>query len=281
MLKTAQKIRIARFLSNVILSARRLCGWGSVVQVGRGGVHWKLDLREGIDVAIYLLGGFERSTLAVYRKIIAPGNIVLDIGANIGAHTLPLANLVGEEGVVYAFEPTQYAYSKLIENIRLNPALANRIHPHQTMLVSGSHTRLEPALYSSWPLENTADLHVQHKGRLKSTSGARTGVLDQLRNDLGIPRIDFIKIDVDGHEPSVLGGAYNTLKNFTPTIMMELAPYVFKESQREFNEMIGMLVALGYNFRSTRSESILPNDGRQLLKIIPDGASINMIASVQ
>jgi FkbM family methyltransferase len=54
---------------------------------------------------------------------VKPGNAVLDIGRNIGAHTLPLAHLVGPHGRVIAFEPTAYAIRKMRANIALNAGL--------------------------------------------------------------------------------------------------------------------------------------------------------------
>ena len=78
-----------------------------------------------IDFAIYLGGMFERNTALALRKLVRPSSLVLDIGANIGAHTLRLANLVGSSGRVFAFEPTDFAYSKLQANLDLNPALAS------------------------------------------------------------------------------------------------------------------------------------------------------------
>jgi FkbM family methyltransferase len=281
MLKTAQKITIARRTSDGIMFVRRLSGRDSIAHVHRGGVQWNLDLREGIDLAIYLLGGFERSTLKVYKKFIVPGSVVLDIGANIGAHTLPLAILAGEKGSVYAFEPTEYAYTKLLKNIQLNPLLSKRIIPMQMMLVSDTSAGLEPSIYSSWPMEKGDDLHPVHLGRLKSTRGARVEILDRVMDELKINHVDLIKIDVDGHESSVLKGAYRTLKKYTPVIMMELAPYIFKETQSEFTEMIYMLHRIGYSFTSATTGKILPKSAEQLAAIVPDGASMNIIASTR
>ena len=63
MLSTASKVRIARYLSAGVLLVRRMLGRPPIVKVRRRGVHWSLDLREEIDLAIYLLGGFEVATL--------------------------------------------------------------------------------------------------------------------------------------------------------------------------------------------------------------------------
>ena len=85
----------------------------------RGGLRWMLDLDEGIDFSIFLLGSFEPDAVRCFEKRIKPGDVVLDICANIGAHTLRLARLVGSSGRVLAFEPTIYAYAKLRSNLEL------------------------------------------------------------------------------------------------------------------------------------------------------------------
>ena len=73
--------------------------------------------------------------MQTYQRIVRRGDIVLDIGANIGAHTLHLAQAVGAAGKVWAIEPTDYAMAKLKANIALNPGLAARIVCCQLMLV--------------------------------------------------------------------------------------------------------------------------------------------------
>jgi hypothetical protein len=74
--------------------------WIYVAQVRRRGLKWELDLREGIDLAIFAFGCFESETYQTIQKIVRPGSIVFDIGANIGAHTLNLARLSAPTGKV-------------------------------------------------------------------------------------------------------------------------------------------------------------------------------------
>lgn len=126
-LRTRQKIALATLAASAVRTARRMTGRGVTVTVLRDGFTWDLDLREGIDFAIYLLGRFEASTTRAYEGIVRPGDTVLDIGANIGAHTLPLARLVGPAGRVVAFEPTRYAHDKLLINLSLNAPLQERV----------------------------------------------------------------------------------------------------------------------------------------------------------
>jgi FkbM family methyltransferase len=277
-LNTSQKISIARALSGVVVGARRALGLPSQVTVARGGLNWQLDLKEGIDLAIYLLGGFEVRTLQRYRKLINAGDTVLDIGANIGAHTLPLAKLVGETGKVVAFEPTKYAFTKLRRNAALNPALESHITACQMMLVAGDADTLPDAIYSSWPLESSSDLHEAHQGRLMSTDGATVSTLDQQVERLALQKVDFVKLDVDGNEFAVLSGGQQTLGRFRPTLMMELAPYVYETNPKKFDDMLRLLWDSGYVVSDVSNERVLPQDPAQIRRLIPPFGGMNALA---
>lgn len=198
LLSTAQKIGLAKLVSRSVLLCRKAMGKPPEAEFRRSGIRWRLDLREGIDFSIYLLGSFEPSTVRAYRAIVKPGQIVLDIGANVGAHTLPLAELVGERGS--AFEPTAFAAQKLAANAALNPRLAARISLCQVMLVADGSQPLPAAVFSSCALVAAQAVHEKHGGRLMHTTGARAAPLDAMVAELRLSRVDFIKLDVDGHE---------------------------------------------------------------------------------
>jgi FkbM family methyltransferase len=280
MLNTSQKISIARFLSKATVSARRLCGLSLTPVVTRSGIQWSLDLKEGIDLSIYLLGGFEPRTLQRYKSLIREGSVVLDIGANIGAHTLPLAQLVGAAGSVIAFEPTHYAFEKLKINMGLNPLLSDRITANQRMLVRSSNDHLPNAIYSSWPLDSTTDLHTEHQGRLKSTSGAKAQTLDEYIDIHRIQRVDFVKLDVDGHENDVLQGALATLSRFKPTIMLELAPYVYSDRHQEFDGILQLLWNMDYALSDLATGTALPRDAAKVRAMIPSQGGMNALARI-
>lgn len=280
MLSTKTKIRIAAGLSKTIRAARRLVGAaGDTVEVTRNGLCWSIDLREGIDLAIYL-GVFERSTVAACRRYVALGATVLDIGANIGAHTLPLASLVGPDGHVYAFEPTDFAFRKLAVNLALNPRLAARVTAEQAFLGESSEGLPAAEIYSSWPLDASGPVHEKHLGRAESTIGARTFRLDDYLEARRIQRVDLVKMDVDGFECHVLGGASRLLATSKPVIVMELAPYVLTERGRSIEELIALLAALGYRFFRLEDESPLTGTAGELAGLVPEGASTNIVARV-
>jgi len=277
MLTTAQKIELARAVARPLIRLRRLVGKSSQVIVTRRGIRWHLDLDEGIDLSIYLMCGFELSTLKLYARFVRPGATVVDIGANIGAHALPLALMVGSTGSVIAFEPTAFAVSKLRANASLNPALSSRLVVLQYMLVAQPEDPLERAVYSSWPLSEQGETHNKHKGRLQSTDGAQARTLDDALADLHAVKIDFIKIDVDGNEYSVLRGARAVIERHKPRILMELAPYLFSSRPEEFDNLIRMLQAIGYRMSDAASRRALPMDAATLRQLIRVGASRNVL----
>jgi hypothetical protein len=102
---------MAALLARVARGIRALGGKRDVGVFRRGDIVWELDLKEGIDFAIYLQGVRARD-LAGYRRSCSRSLSVLNIGADIGSHTLPLARMEGPSGRVYSFEPTDCAFGK-------------------------------------------------------------------------------------------------------------------------------------------------------------------------
>lgn len=278
MLDTRQKLALAKLASTMLRRSRHWVGLSDRVRRERGGIWWDLDLAEGIDLSIYLLGAFELGLVRAYRKLIRPGACVLDVGANIGAHTLQFAKLVGDRGKVIAYEPTAYAFEKLQANIRLNPDLAARVLAIQSMLVASADQKLETDVVSSWPLDaNTTD--GRHSfGRLRDTAGAVALTLDESLLRIGNCTVDFIKLDVDGNELDVLRGAELLLREHRPTLFLELAPYGYRHPG-DFDVLVEMLWRMGYELRIAGRATALPQDLRELRARIPTLGGINVIAS--
>jgi len=277
MLTTKTKIALAGLAYRTIAKSRGLLGKSKQVEVRRGGVRWRLDLEEGIDFSIYLLGAFERSTVATLRELVKAGDVVLDIGANIGAHTLGLAKNVGAAGKVYAFEPADFAFQKLLRNLALNPELERRTKASQVMLGSGAE-KPPNGVYASWPLEKVDSVHPKHRGRFVSTEGAVVDTLDGFVAREKVSRINLIKMDVDGHELPVLQGGRSVLREHRPVIVMEMSPYVHAEEQNSFAAVIEVLKEFRYKIEDARNRKTLPLDAAALERLIPDGAGINVVA---
>lgn len=246
--------------------------------VNRRGSRWALDLSEGIDLSIYLLGSFEPGVVRSYERLVGTGATVVDVGANIGAHTLPLAKAAGASGRVIAFEPTAWAFDKLRANLDLNPGVARRVVAEQMALVGSTGAGVPSQIYSSWPLVGTAGVHPQHRGRLMSTGAARATTLDAYLEAAGIEWVDFIKLDVDGAEPEVLAGARVTVARSAPRIIMELAPYIY-DGTDGFERLLGLLDEYDYVPRNLRTGLQLSTDPDTLRRRIPPGSSMNVLCA--
>lgn len=279
-MKTTHKIGAARMIYHTVHAGRALLGGTDRAIVVRDDVTYELDLSQGIDFAIYLGNIYERQTKAALRKLVPPGSLVLDIGANIGAHTLHLAQLVGPNGRVIAFEPTDFAFRKLSRNLELNPQLANRVTACDCFLTEADADQVPSAIYSSWPLAREPGLHAKHLGREMRAETAQARSLDSILAELADRKVRLVKLDVDGFECGVLRGATALLRDVRPIFVMELAPYLLEERGTSLDELLSYFVANGYRFYDERTSRPLPLSARELQRMIADGASINAIATI-
>jgi FkbM family methyltransferase len=279
MLTTRQKIAMARVLNFGIMTTLSAIGRSSIVQVRRSGVLWELDLNEGIDLAIFL-GVYQKIPNSVLDAYIKPGALVIDIGANIGSHTLQLAKRVGESGCVIAVEPTDHAFAKLLANIGLNPDLARRIIPVQTALGQNIDAYKKPEYYSRWPLcADVGKRHKVHLGVLEAATSAQRLSLDELvrKHAAGRP-VSFIKLDVDGNEFDVLRSGYETLHDQRPPILIEVAPHIQDEVVGRFEAFVVSLSQHGYKLEDQKRGRPLPLSAEALRALIAHGASKDVMA---
>ncbi len=202
------------------------------------GVTFELDLRETIDASLYYAGSFEAATERAIARWAAPGGIALDIGANTGYHTFRLAHCVGREGRVIALEPMTPARVRLERNMALNPRVRNI-----TISAIGisDRTRLEHvAFQSTYRLDGRDEV-------MAETIQLMT--VDDLVRDLDLPRVDFMKIDVDGFEGKVIRGARDTLASWRPAIVFEISPMAMREQGDDARELVDILTDAGYTLR--------------------------------
>lgn len=132
------------------------------------------------------------------------GDTVLDIGACYGDTSLWFLKYIGDKGMVYAFEPINENYKKLLENIRINEV--NNIIPFNIAIDERETT-------VSF-LNKGGGSFLVDKGNLDT----KTTTIDKFINDNKVSHVDFIKMDIEGAELGALNGSINTIKQFKPKL---------------------------------------------------------------
>ena len=150
-----------------------------------------------IDMWRIASGGYEREVTALCLNLIKPGMNVVDAGANLGYYTLITSALI-KHGEVHAFEPQPFLYSYLCRNVVLNGC--HNVVVNQTAIADNDGTAV---LYGD-PKGGASSLF-QHPRGVQQIE-VPTISLDSYFSNAGWPRVDFIKMDIEGAEVRALSG---------------------------------------------------------------------------
>ena len=247
-------------------------------RIKRGGINYEVDLSEGIDLPLFLFGGFQNHVTKNKLLPIPADALILDVGGNFGVMSLQFAK-TAFKGRVIAFEPTHYAISKFTKNLRLNPELAKRIEIINSFVSASTNQNADIKAFSSWKVsgeKEKSEIHPVHLGTSKPTEGVGSVTLNDFCKQASLARIDLIKIDTDGHEYEVLQGAKECIMRFRPKIIFEVGQYVMKEKKIDFNFYVNYFSGLNYKLfdAETGKEITAANQ----LKIIPELGTIDVLA---
>lgn len=280
--KAYLKMPIRPFGSKLGIIYSRYMDKHSIVRKKIDGISFELDLREVIDHAMYFVGSREPETSHALKVLCKQGQVVLDIGANVGSHSLPIASHVGESGKVYAFEPVPWAVNKFKRNLELNNF--NNI-TLETIALSDVNEEMDMKFRASFKLGSKSG--VGQDGKIDDgwwdeceQVKVRMETLDSYVLHNQISHIDLIKLDVDGFEGKVIRGALDTLKRFQPILIMEIAPTWTEMRGDNMKDILHELEQFGYkffkeiNFKEIENISLSIDD-------LPSGGGFNVVASVR
>lgn len=167
-----------------------------------------------IGRSLDLYGEYSESEISIFREILSPGAIVIEAGANIGSHTVAIANLVSPSGAVYAFEPQRQVHQVLCANLALNEI--ENVKTFQAGL------GLEKGSIEILVMDYANDNNIGGLPLGKQEGGEFYESVDVLTIDsLKLPQLDFIKADVEGMEKDVLLGAKETIERCRPILYIE------------------------------------------------------------
>jgi FkbM family methyltransferase len=168
------------------------------------------DLYIGRSIERY--GEFGEQELDVLRTALPEGGIAFDVGANIGTHAVALARQTGPAGSVFAFEPQRVVHGMLATNATLNGL--GWIHPIHAAVGAAPGELLMP----DYVYTNEANYGAIALGETERGWPVRVVTLDAW---CWLPRVDGVKIDVEGMEAQVLDGARELIARFRPVLFVE------------------------------------------------------------
>lgn len=190
----------------------------------------------------------ERHVVTKLLKIIQPGDICWDIGANIGFYTCLLASRVEDAGAVVAFEPALRTCGYLHENVSLNQ------FTNVTVINKGISDRVEQRhLYYSEAGLAEGTVSLKYANGRGASERVRLDTIDNLIHVLPVP--DFIKIDVEGYQLEALRGGERCLKTHAPLVMAELKD-VGETNRTTFQEIENYVADLGYQLYEIKKYSL-------------------------
>lgn len=218
--------------------------------------------------SLHLMGTAERKLLS---RHVTPGMTVLDVGANIGLYSVFLADLVGNEGRVFAFEPDPALFETALTNIRQN-GKENVVKIYNLAL--GSRTGLA-TLYRT-PF-NSGDNRLSSSPAHNESVPVKVARLDDV---LCGEKIDFVKVDVQGWEAEVMRGMEQVLRdNPRLTIFFEYWPKGLSNAGESLSAPSDILDKYGFAiFLADRGEPLSIREIENLSRAYTGNRFINLIA---
>jgi FkbM family methyltransferase len=191
---------------------------------GRHGRFFVLASDTFISRSLIAYGEWTESEFELMHQVLQPNHHVVDIGANIGSHTVPFAKTVSQGGLVLAFEPQPRIFQLLAANVTINGLTNVRLFP--------AGCSAQPGVIRVPEIDYRPD---NNYGGMKLDSFRSTKVVDASKpRTLGQPvqllplddvydlnQLQLIKIDVEGMELDVLRGAERAIRRFRPILYVE------------------------------------------------------------
>jgi len=175
-------------------------------------------------------GEFSEGEAVLFQQLLRQGDVVVEAGANFGAHTVAMAKLVGEQGSIIAFEPQRLVYQAMVANIALN-SLTNVITMQSGLGAYPGSIRI--------PVLNPAK-GLNFGGFSINSHNDGEAVPVKTIDSLNLKRCRLIKADVEGMECDVLEGARDTIAKLKPIL------YVENDRAEHSQQLISLIQSFGY-----------------------------------
>ena len=211
-----------------------------------------------------LIEAGEVESLQAYIK---PGEVVIDIGANVGFFTKRFAKWVSDGGFVIAVEPETANFEELLKNLN-KTGTTELVKTFQGVAAEEAGT-LKLAINPIHP----ADHKIGQEG-----IEVKAFTIDDLVKEESTPRVCLIKIDVQGAEERVLKGALETIKRDHPALFVEMDDVAMRKMDSSAEKVINMLTDYGYVIQALKKHSETTRlSTTEALEMCRDGKYIDLL----
>lgn len=222
----------------------------------------KYDQYVGASIRKY--GEFSHGEMELFQQILIEGHYVVEVGANIGAHTLGMSILVGTAGRIFAYEPQRIVFQTLCANMAINSR--TNVHCYeQAVSNEKAMIRLPDIDYSKQ--RNFGGISID---RFSAGEPVQVVILDEALK--AVPRLDFLKIDIEGMEHQVLSGSTMLISRHKPVL------YVENDRVDKSQALIELIQSMGYKLYWHITRLYNPNNyANDRENIFGNIASCNMV----
>ena len=215
----------------------------TVIKNYDGDLKMEVDISKTMGASLFWTGFHEFNEMRFLNSFLKPDMVFVDVGANQGEFAL-FASKRLRKGLVMAFEPIPLFFERLVSNVQLNSL--NNIKCFKVGLADCA---------AEVPIYYNASNSLNHEGlgslypidvNDKETELITLLTLDEVVSKESVSRVDFIKVDVEGSEWSVLKGAQQVLQKFKPALMVELNTETSSKAGYNVDDMVSWLRRLDY-----------------------------------
>ncbi len=181
-------------------------------------IRFRLNTVDTVSSHIFLCGVWESGLTELMLALLHPGDSFIDVGANIGYHSMLAASLIGRNGRVVAIEPAPHIRENFEHNLALNPELA-ALH-NITLLPYCASDQPGNAVLSAEPGGNSGETTLRALAEGAVTIPVETRTLDDMLAGLDLSRCPLVKMDIEGAEYLAVSGMEKTLARFSEISLM-------------------------------------------------------------
>jgi len=200
------------------------------------GVHFSLDISDHMEWLIYF--GLKIEPRKELYSLVSEGDLIIDVGTNVGETLLNFARLTTQKGKVIGFEPDPQIFQKCINNIKLNEFENITLNNKGLSDIDGE------LFLDRYVDRNRGANKITHSKDGENVISVQITTLDEYLENSPPPQL--IKIDVEGHELNVLRGAHETLKKFHPILFIEINDQHLKSFGVSAQELVRFLLDMNY-----------------------------------